>query len=120
MTAIELNAATRLLADSKEAGRVLTAVKKVLGPHFVTDEDSDEQRIIWKSSKFSAELDLTMDSDTLLFSLRTKNFAGGFDAEGKTAAKLFEDIRYQVTEFVPEGKVPPDIKALRAKFATIK
>lgn len=118
---IKLHAGMRLLADSNEAGVALTAIKKIIGPHFVTDEDHAEQRILWRSSKIQAELDLTLDDeDMLLFSFRTKGFAGGFDAEGHTAHELFEDIRRQVTEYQPSGRVPTDIAALRRRFATIK
>lgn len=121
MTAIKLNAALRLTADANEAGRALTAIKKVLGPHFLTDQGSNEQRIIWRTPKFQATLDLTLDeSDMLLFSFRTKGFAAGFDAEGHTVDELLAAIRSEVTEYQPKGKVPDDIAYLRKKFATIK
>lgn len=118
---VKLHAAMRLFADSNEAGVALTAIKKILGPHFVTDEDNQEQRILWRSAKLQAELDLTLDDeDMLLFSFRTKGYAGGFDAEGHTAADLFRDIRHQVTEYQPSGRVPSEIATLRRRFATIK
>jgi len=117
---MKIHASLRLLASNVEAGKALTAIKKILNNYsFVTNQEGQEQTVIWRSSLFRASLTLNLDEDTLMFEFRDKGATAGFDAEGTNADSLFKDIRYNVTEFQPVKKMLPEIAELRNQFAHI-
>lgn len=117
---VELKAASRLLASPTEAGLALKAIQKVLHTYsFVTHQYGDEQATVWRSSLFKAALILNIEDDTLAFRFSDKGYTAAFEAEGYSADTLLKDIRFNVTQFKPSKKVPPEIQQLREEFATI-
>lgn len=117
----KINAAFRLFADAHaEAGKALKSLSTILGPHFITDEESGIQEVVWRTSSYKAVLQLDTEEDAMLFKFFDKGFTGGFEAEGYNAESLLKDIRYNVSQFKPVKKVPEDIQKLRDKFEVIK
>lgn len=118
---VEINAGYRLLADAhKEAGSALKSIAKILGPHFVIDEQGDKQHVMWRTSLYKAELTLNTDEDVLEFDFFDKAHAGGFSAEGYNADTLLKDIRYNVYQFKPQKKLDPQIQKIRDQFEDIR
>jgi len=116
----KINAAFRLFADAHhEAGTALKTISKILGPHYVINEEGAEQIVIWRSSLFKAKLVLDTDEDVMDFTFLDKDNAGGFSAEGYNAQSLFKDIKYNVSQFKPTKKLRPEIMDLRAQFGAL-
>lgn len=118
---LEINAAFRLIASAhEEAGKALKEIAKVIGNHFVTNEQNGTQVVVWRTPGFKAALMFDTEEDALTFKFFDKANTGSFEAEGYNAQTLLKDIRYNVSQFRPSKPVPPDIQKLRERFEHIQ
>jgi hypothetical protein len=126
---IKLMAATRLVAKDigssvfaatdTDAGKALTALKKVLGMAFVRDDRSDkEQTIIWRAHGWSATLTLDLMDDTLDFYFGAPDAQWALNLVSHTADELIAKIKEAAKK--PLLKKIDTIEDLRKKLAKIK
>jgi hypothetical protein len=106
-------------ATHTDAGKALTALKKVLGNAFVRDDRSDkEQTIIWRAHGWSATLTLDLMDNTLDFYFGAPDAQWAINLVSHTADELVAKIKVAAAK--PLFNKIPAVEDLRTKLAKIK